>query len=113
MNITATRFATQIRTWLLVAGLTGLLVAIGAAIGGGFLYLFVGLAVAMNVVGYWFSDRIALAASRAKPLSAEDAPDLHRIIEELAARAGLPKPRVYLIPSEQPNAFATGRNPTH
>ena len=109
----AANLTTRLRTWLLVAGLTALLVAIGAAIGGGFLYLFVGLAVAMNVVGYWFSDRIALAASRAKPLSAEDAPDLYRIIEELAARAGLPKPRVYLIPSEQPNAFATGRNPTH
>ena len=60
MNITATRFATHIRTWLLIAALTGLLIAIGAAIGGGALYLFVVLAVGMNVVGYWFSDRIAL-----------------------------------------------------
>ena len=68
MNISATRFATHIRTWLLIAALTGLLIAIGAAIGGGALYLFVILAVGMNLIGYWFSDRIALAASRARPM---------------------------------------------
>src|SRR5690242_9617421 len=68
MNITATSFATKIRTWLLIAGLTALLIAIGGAIGGGALYVFVALAVLMNVVGYWFSDKIALAASRARPL---------------------------------------------
>jgi Zn-dependent protease with chaperone function len=63
MNITATRFATKARTWLLIAGLTGLLIAIGLVIGGGALYIFVALAVLMNVVGYWFSDKIALKAS--------------------------------------------------
>jgi Zn-dependent protease with chaperone function len=68
MNITATRFATHIRTWLLIAALTGLLIAVGAAIGGGALYVFVFLAVGMNLVGYWFSDKIALRASRAQPL---------------------------------------------
>jgi heat shock protein HtpX len=67
MSITATRFATQIRTWLLIAALTALLIAIGGALGGGALYVFVALAVLMNVIGYWFSDRIALAASRARP----------------------------------------------
>lgn len=67
MSITAIRFATQIRTWLLIAALSALLIAIGGAIGGGALYLFVVLAVAMNVVGYWFSDKIALVASRARP----------------------------------------------
>jgi heat shock protein HtpX len=113
MNITATRFATHIRTWLLIAALTGLLIAIGAAIGGGFLYLFVVLAVGMNLVGYWFSDRIALTASRAKPLEPGQAPWLRRIVEDLAHRADVPVPRLYLIPSEQPNAFATGRNPQH
>jgi heat shock protein HtpX len=82
MNITATSFSTRIRTWLLIAGLTAVLLAFGGLIGGGALYLFVGLAVAMNVLGYWF-------------------------------RAGVPVPRLYLIPSEQPNAFATGRNPKH
>jgi heat shock protein HtpX len=113
VNAATVSLTTRLRTWLLVAGLTALLVAIGTVIGGGFLYIFVALAVLMNLVGYWFSDRIALAASRAKPLPEHDAPDLHRIVGELAERAGLPKPRVYLIPSEQPNAFATGRNPTH
>jgi heat shock protein HtpX len=113
MNIASVSITTRLRTWLLVAGLTALLVAIGAMIGGGFLYVFVALAVLMNLVGYWFSDRIALAASRAQPLPERDAPSLHLMVSELAARAGVPKPRVYLIPSEQPNAFATGRNPAH
>jgi heat shock protein HtpX len=113
MNITATRFATQIRTWLLVAGLTGLLIAVGGAIGGGALYLFVALAVLMNVVGYWFSDKLALAASRARPLKPGEIPELEAAVEDLAHRAGVPVPRLYLIPSEQPNAFATGRNPSH
>jgi heat shock protein HtpX len=113
MNIATVSLTTRLRTWLLVAGLTALLVAIGVTIGGGFLYIFVGLAVLLNVVGYWFSDRIALAASRAQPVSQEEAPELHRVVAELAARAAIPLPRVYLIPSEQPNAFATGRNPSH
>jgi heat shock protein HtpX len=113
MNITATRFATQVRTWLLVAGLTGLLIAIGGVIGGGALYLFVALAVLMNVVGYWFSDRFALRASRAKPLEPGSAPELEAAVQDIAQRAQLPMPRLYLIPSEQPNAFATGRNPQH
>jgi heat shock protein HtpX len=113
MNITATRFATQIRTWLLIAGLTALLIAIGGAIGGGALYLFVGLAVLMNVVGYWFSDRIALAASRARPVKPGEMPGLEAAVEDLAERAGVPVPRLYLIPSDQPNAFATGRDPSH
>jgi heat shock protein HtpX len=113
MNTATVSLTTRLRTWLLVAGLTALLIAIGVTIGGGFLYIFVGLAVLMNVVGYWFSDRIALAASRAQPLNQEEAPELYRVVAELAARAAIPMPRVYLIPSEQPNAFATGRNPSH
>jgi len=113
MSITATRVATHMRTWLLIAGLTGLLIAIGGAIGGGALYLFVAIAVGMNVIGYWFSDRIALAASRAQPVSPGQLPELHAIVEDLARRAEVPVPRLYLIPSEQPNAFATGRNPEH
>ena len=113
MNIATVSLTTRLRTWLLVAGLTALLVAIGVAIGGGFLYLFVGLAVLMNVAGYWFSDRLALAASHARPVSEQQAPELYRIVGELAARAGIPMPRIYLIQSNQPNAFATGRNPRH
>jgi heat shock protein HtpX len=113
MNITRTSLTTRLRTWVLIAGLSALLIGIGAALGGGFLYVFVAFAVVMNLVGYWFSDKIALKASRARPLEQHEAPELHRIVEELAGRAGVPVPRVYLIPSEQPNAFATGRNPKH
>jgi heat shock protein HtpX len=113
MSITQASFWTRLRTWVLVAGLSALLIGIGALIGGGFLYLFVAFAVIMNVVGYWFSDKIALKASRAQPVSEQEAPDLYRIIRDLSERAELPMPRVYMIPSEQPNAFATGRNPKH
>jgi heat shock protein HtpX len=113
MNITRMSITTRLRTWVLIAGLTALLIGIGAAIGGGFLYVFVAFAVLMNLVGYWFSDKIALKASRARPLEQGEAPELHRIVQELAGRAGVPVPRLYVIPSEQPNAFATGRNPRH
>jgi heat shock protein HtpX len=113
MNIATVGLTTRLRTWLLVAGLTALLIAIGIALGGAFLYLFFAFAVVMNVAGYWFSDRIALAASGAKPVTEEQAPEIYRIVGELATRAGLPMPRVYLIASDQPNAFATGRNPQH
>ena len=113
MDITATRFATKARTWLLVAGLTGLLIAIGALIGGSFLYIFVALAVLMNVAGYWFSDKLALKASRAQPVEPGTMPELEGMVQDLAQRARVPVPRLYLIPSEQPNAFATGRNPSH
>jgi heat shock protein HtpX len=102
-----------VRTWLLIAGLTGLLIAIGGAIGGGALYLFVALAVGMNVVGYWFSDKIALRASRAKPVRPDELPQLEAMVADLADRAQVPVPRLYLIPSNAPNAFATGRNPQH
>jgi heat shock protein HtpX len=113
MSITQARFTTQLRTWVLIAGLTALLIGIGAVIGGKFLYIFVIFAVLMNVVGYWFSDKIALGASRAKPVSEQQAPQLYKILRELTERAGLPMPRVYTIPSDQPNAFATGRNAKH
>jgi heat shock protein HtpX len=113
MSIGTANLTTRLRTWALVAGLTALLIVIGAAIGGGFLYLFVGLAVAMNVLGYWFSDRIALRASRARPLPEHEAPELRELVAELAARANVPTPRLYVIDEEQPNAFATGRNPAH
>jgi len=105
--------STRIRTWLLIAGLTGLLVAIGGVIGGGALYIFAALAVLMNLVGYWFSDKLALTASRAQPVEPGSLPQLEQAVQDLAARAGVPVPRLYLIPSEQPNAFATGRNPRH
>jgi heat shock protein HtpX len=113
MSITQARFTSQLRTWILVAGLTALLIGIGALIGGKFLYIFVIFAVVMNVAGYWFSDKIALRASRARPVSEQEAPQLYKILRELTERAQLPMPRVYTIPSEQPNAFATGRNAKH
>jgi heat shock protein HtpX len=113
MSITQTSLSTRIRTWLLLAALSGLFIGIGAAIGGGALYLFVAFAVLMNVAAYWFSDKFAIRASRAKPVSEAEAPELYRMVRELAGRAGVPMPKVYVIPSEQPNAFATGRNPSH
>ena len=113
MSISAQRFATKTRTWLFIAGLTALLIGIGVLIGGMFLYAFVALAVAMNVVGYWFSDRLALRASRAQPVEPGTRPLLEATVQDLARRAQVPIPRLYTIPSEQPNAFATGRNPQH
>jgi heat shock protein HtpX len=113
MNVSAQRFTTKARTWLFIAGLTALLIGIGALIGGTFLYVFVALALATNVVGYWFSDRLALKASRAKPVELGTNAELEGIVQDLAQRARVPVPRLYTIPSEQPNAFATGRNPEH
>jgi heat shock protein HtpX len=112
MSITRTSFATRTRTWLLIAGLSALLVGIGALIGGtSGIILFAGIAVLFNFAMYWFSASLALKSSRAKPLPESEAPDLHQMVSELAGRAGVPMPKLYLIPSEQPNAFATGRNP--
>jgi heat shock protein HtpX len=111
MSTTAVSVTTRLRTWVFVAGLTALLIGAGALVGGVSLYLFVGLAVVMNVAGYWFSDRIALAASPARPLERMEAQWLHAVVAELSQRAGIPAPRLYAIPSAQPNAFATGRNP--
>jgi heat shock protein HtpX len=113
MTITSTRFATHARTWLLIAVLTALLVGTGALIGGAFLYLFAGLGAGLNVVGYWFSDRLALNASRARPVAPGTMPELEALVQDLAQRAQVPAPRLYTIPSEQPNAFATGRGPQH
>ena len=102
------------KTAILLAALTALLVLIGGAVGGqqGMLIAFV-IALAMNSFSYWFSDRLVLAMYGAKPIEESEAPALYRIVRTLATRAGIPMPRVYLIPSESPNAFATGRNPQH
>jgi heat shock protein HtpX len=113
MNVTQASFSTRIRTWLLLAALTALFIGIGALIGGAALWLFVGLSIFMNVAAYWMSDKFAIRAARAQPVSEEEAPELHKIVSELAELYEVPKPRVYTIPSEQPNAFATGRNPKH
>jgi heat shock protein HtpX len=113
MNIQRASFTTKARTWLLLAGLTALFIGVGAAIGGAILWFFVAFSILMNVAAYWLSDKFAIRASRAKPVTEAEAPDLHRLVDELSQLYGVPKPRVYLIPSEQPNAFATGRNPEH
>jgi heat shock protein HtpX len=113
MSITQTSFTTKARTWLLLAALTGLFLGIGALIGGVALYAFIALAVIMNGAAYWLSDRFAIRMSRAQPLDESEAPELHRMVEDLAERFQVPKPRLFLIPSDQPNAFATGRNPKH
>ena len=103
-----------LKTTLLLGLLTGLLMWIGQLLGGtqGLAVFFV-FAVVMNFGSYWFSDRIVLAAYGARELPEQDAPDLFRIVRELAVGAHMPMPRVYLIPRESPNAFATGRSPEH
>jgi heat shock protein HtpX len=102
------------KTGLLLAVLTAMLVLIGGAIGGqqGMVIAFV-IALGMNFVSYWFSDKMVLAAYGAQPIDEAAAPGLYAIVRRLATRAGIPMPRVYLVPSETPNAFATGRNPEH
>jgi heat shock protein HtpX len=100
------------RTGLLLAGMTGLFVAIGFMIGGeqGMVIAFV-IAAAMNVFTYWNADKLVLRMYGARQVDRASAPGLHGIVEQLAARAGLPMPKVYIIDNDQPNAFATGRNP--
>jgi heat shock protein HtpX len=105
---------TRMRTWILLAGLSALFVAVGGLVGGtGGIVAFLAIALLFNFAMYWFSDRIALRMSRARPLGPGEAPDLVSDVEDLATRARIPVPRLYLIPSEQPNAFATGRSPRH
>ena len=103
-----------IKTGVLLAALTVLLMLIGGGLGGqqGMIVAFV-LAMVMNFGSYWFSDRIVLAMYRAQPVDEAQAPGLYRIVRTLATRAGMPMPRVYVLPEETPNAFATGRNPQH
>ena len=112
MSITRTRFATQTRTWVTIAGLAALFIGLGGLFGGSSgIILFAGIAAIFNLVMFWFSDKLALKASKARPVDRSEAPELYRELEELSGKAGVPMPRVYLIPSEQPNAFATGRSP--
>jgi heat shock protein HtpX len=106
--------AAALRTTILMAALGGLMVAIGYAIGGiQIAGVFLAIALLMNLVAFWFSDKIAIASARAKPISEEEAPGLYQMVRDLTTRAGLPMPKLYMIPSDQPNAFATGRSPKH
>ena len=103
-----------LKTAFLLALLTVLLVLAGRLIGGtGGMTIALVMAVVMNVSAYWFSDRIALAMAGAHPVSEQDAPDIYRIVGDLARRASLPMPRIYVIDQQAPNAFATGRDPEH
>jgi heat shock protein HtpX len=103
-----------VKTIGLMVFMTVLLVFVGAAIGGrsGMIFAF-GLAVIMNFGSYWFSDKIVLRMYNAQPVSDAEAPELHAIVRSLVQKAGMPMPKVYIIPEETPNAFATGRNPEH
>lgn len=103
-----------LKVGLLLAGLTGLFVAVGYAFGGttGMIMAFT-LAVLMNFITYWNSDKLVLKMTRAIPVSPADAPEIHAMVEELARRADIPKPAVYVVNDPSPNAFATGRNPAN
>ncbi len=104
----------MLKTTILLATLTGLLVLIGDYFGGtgGMIIAFL-FAIIMNFGSYWYSDKIVLKMYRAKEVSPAEAPNLHRIVDGLAMKAGIPKPKVYIVESGMPNAFATGRNPEH
>jgi heat shock protein HtpX len=106
-----TAFTNTFKTFILLAFLGAVFIGIGAFFGTG--GLFIGAALGLLFVGgtYWFSDKIAVAAARAKPVSPEEAPRLYEIVSDLARRDGLPMPRLYVSPEAQPNAFATGRGP--
>jgi heat shock protein HtpX len=102
------------KTTLLLTGMTLLLMLAGRAFGGqNGMLMALAFAAVLNFVSYFFSDKIALATYRAKPISREDLPRVYNIVERLAQKVGLPMPKVYLIPTDSPNAFATGRNPNH
>lgn len=104
----------QIKTVVLLTALAALLVVIGGYIGGkqGATIALV-IAVVLNFGSYWFSDKIVLSMYHAQEVTEAEAPDLYRLVANLASNAGLPMPRVYIIPDSSPNAFATGRNPSH
>jgi len=103
----------QLKTILLLGSLSAILVAFGASVGPGAFWLFTALALGMNLFAYFFSDRLVLRMHGARELSPSESPRLHAIVEELAGRAGIPKPRVFLMDDPHANAFATGRNPKH
>ena len=103
-----------LKTVILLSVLGGILVGAGYIIGGpstALIFLFI--AVVINMGSWFFSDRIAIAAARAQPVSEQEDPRLYQMVRDLTTRAGLPMPKLYVIPQEQPNAFATGRNPNH
>lgn len=103
-----------VKTTLLLAILTAIFIVIGNLVGGqsGMIIALI-IAALMNFISYWFSDKIVLAMYRAKPVTRDEAKDIYRIVEDLTQREGLPMPKIYIIPNDSPNAFATGRDPNH
>ncbi len=102
------------KTAILLGAMTGLILICGQLLGGRTgMIVALGFAAVMNLGSYWFSDKIVLARYRAKPVSVDDAPRLHTILDGLCARAEMPKPKLFILPQRAPNAFATGRNPSH
>ncbi|HUC44405.1 MAG TPA: zinc metalloprotease HtpX [Candidatus Sulfotelmatobacter sp.] len=103
-----------LKTAFLLALMTGLIMVVGGLLGGerGMLIALV-FAGVMNFVSYWFSDKMVLAMYRGREVSPAEAPRFHAIVDRLVARSGLPKPKLYVLPGDSPNAFATGRNPQH
>ena len=102
------------KTALLLTGLTLFLIFVGQALGGQRgMVMALGLAIVMNFVSYFFSDKIAIMTSGARPVSREQLPRIYDIVERLTQKANLPMPKLYVIPTQSPNAFATGRNPQH
>lgn len=102
------------KVWLMMAGLSVILVLIGNAVGGssGAMLFFI-ISLGMNFFSYYYSDKVAIKMTRSVPVSEAEVPELYAIVRRLTQRAGLPMPRIYITPSPQPNAFATGRNPAH
>lgn len=103
----------HLKTIVLLGSLSALVIGLGALVAPGHLVLFGALALAMNLGAYFFSDRIVLRMHRAREVGPDEAPELYAMVGELSAKAGIPRPRLYVIPEDQPNAFATGRNPAH
>ncbi len=105
--------ANNVKTVLLLGLLTGLILFIGSFWGQGGMTIALFMSILMNFGSYFFSDKIALSMYGAKPVSRDEAPRLYAMLEYLCSRSGVPMPKVYIIPEESPNAFATGRNPEH
>ena len=110
---TLSNMGNTLKTLALLGLLSGLMLAAGSAFGQGGLEVALVICVAMNLGSWWFSDKLVLAMTHAQEVSPEQAPELHRLVEECALSAGIPKPRVFMLPGAAPNAFATGRNPAH
>lgn len=118
MNLYTHKESNIRKTWLLMSGFLIVLIALGWIISQVYgnpviLYVFVVFSIVMNIVSYWYSDSIVVRLTRAKPADEKEFLELHRIVENLAITAGLPKPKVYYVDDPAPNAFATGRDPQH